>query len=166
MHRPVRTCFTKKAKRHVSTHPKFYYFDAGVYAAIRPRGPLDRPEEIAGLALETLVAQQLLAWITYSIADGELYFWRTKSGLEVDFVVYGDLGFYAIEVKNTRSISPQDLRGLKEFKKDYPESQCVLLYRGREKLMKHDILCYPVEDFLRALIPNRGLIASFIDQST
>jgi hypothetical protein len=35
-------------------HPKFYFFDAGVYRSLRPRGPVDRPEEIAGAALEGL----------------------------------------------------------------------------------------------------------------
>src|SRR5262249_23616154 len=132
--------FTKKAKRHLTTHPKFYYFDAGVYVAIRPSGPLDQPEEIAGLAMETLVAQHLRAWIHYSKVEGELFFWRTKSGLEVDFIIYGEIGFCALEVKGTKNISPQDLRGLKEFKKDYPESRCMLLYRGKEKLMKDGIL--------------------------
>lgn len=149
--------FSKKAKRHLTTHPKFYYFDAGVYTAIRPSGPLDQPAEIAGLALETLVAQHLRAWINYSKAEGELFFWRTKSGLEVDFIIYGDIGFYALEVKNSKNISPQDLRGLKEFKKDYPESQCIFLYRGKDKLLKGDILCYPIEDFLRGLVPDRFL---------
>lgn len=146
--------FSKKAKRHLTTHPKFYYFDSGVYTALRPTGPLDMPEEIAGLALETLVAQHLRAWISYSKTDGELFFWRTKSGLEVDFIIYGEMGFYALEVKNSKHISPQDLRGLKEFKKDYPECQCIFLYRGQEKLMKNDILCYPVDLFLKELIPN------------
>lgn len=149
--------FSKKAKRHLTTHPKFYYFDAGVYIAIRPSGPLDKPEEILGLAVETLVAQHLRAWINYSKIDGELFFWRTKSGLEVDFIIYGEIGFYALEVKNSKNISPQDLRGLREFKKDYPESRCILLYRGKEKLIKNDILCYPLDDFLRELIPDHTL---------
>lgn len=149
--------FTKKAQRLLSSHPKFYYFDAGVYRVIRPSGPLDQPEEIGGHVLETLVAQHLRAWIDYSNEEGELYFWRTKSGLEVDFIIYGKIGFYAIEVKNSKNISPQDLRGLKEFKKDYPESLPILLYRGNEKLIRDDILLYPVELFLKNLIPNSSI---------
>src|SRR5262249_4703072 len=38
--------FTRRAKRRTIAHPKFYYFDAGVYRAIRPRGPLDSASEI------------------------------------------------------------------------------------------------------------------------
>lgn len=150
--------FVKKAKRRLATHPKFYYFDAGVYRAIRPKGPLDQPEEISGHAIETLVAQHLRAWLAYSTKTGELFFWRTPSGLEVDFIVYGEMGFYAIEVKHSTQIKLQDLRGFNEFKKDYPESYCILVYRGREKQMRGHILCYPVESFLRKIIPNEALV--------
>ena len=150
--------FTKKAKRNLSSHAKFYYFDAGVYGSVRPKGPLDCPQLIAGHSLETLVAQHLRAWLDYSQKQGALYFWRTKSGLEVDFIVYGEIGFYALEIKNSSRIKPEDLRGLREFKKDYPESQCILLYRGKEKLQKDDVICYPVEDFLLQLMPDRTLI--------
>ena len=58
--------FTKRARRHLTTHPKFYWFDAGVFRSVRPSGPLDRPEEIAGAALEGLIAQHLRAWIDYT----------------------------------------------------------------------------------------------------
>ena len=35
--------FTRRAKRELATHPKFYYFDTGVFRANRPSGPLDSP---------------------------------------------------------------------------------------------------------------------------
>jgi len=66
--------FTKKAKRKLSAHPKFYLFDTGVFRSLRPRGPLDRPEEIDGQALEGLVAQHLRAWIAYSRLNGKCFF--------------------------------------------------------------------------------------------
>ncbi len=57
--------FTRRAKRDTIAHPKLYFFDAGVFRSLRPKGPLDRPEEIEGAALEGLVAQHLRAWIAY-----------------------------------------------------------------------------------------------------
>jgi len=149
--------FTKRARRALVSHPKFYLFDAGVYRSLRPRGPLDRPEEIEGHALEGLVGQHLRAWIAYSDDDWSLSFWRTRSGVEVDFVVYGPGGLFAIEVKNSARIRPQDLRSLKAFKQDYPESRTYLLYRGADRLRKGDILCLPSHEFLLQLRPGRGL---------
>ncbi|MFH1259609.1 MAG: AAA family ATPase [Elusimicrobiota bacterium] len=150
--------FTKRAKRAMINHLKFYYFDAGVYRSIRPAGQLDRPEEIEGLALEGLIAQQLLAWNSYRGERNKLYFWRTSSGTEVDFVVYGEDVFWAIEVKNTSRIRPEDLRSLRSFKTDYPESSAYLLYRGKERLMKEGILCLPCEEFLLQLDPGKNKI--------
>ena len=149
--------FTKRARRAVVKHPKFYLFDAGVYRSLRAEGPLDRPEEIQGSALEGLVAQHLRAWIDYSLEGFTLHFWRTRGGVEVDFVVYGPGGIFAIEVKNSARIHPHDLRGLKTFQQDYPESKVCLLYRGDERLMKSGVLCLPCEELLRALRPGIGL---------
>ena len=74
---------------------------------------MDRPEEIEGAALEGLVAQHLTAWSSYRGEKNKVYFWRTAAGSEVDFVVYGEEVFWAIEVKNTSRVRPEDLRSLK-----------------------------------------------------
>ncbi|MFH0947487.1 MAG: DUF4143 domain-containing protein [Elusimicrobiota bacterium] len=148
--------FTKRAKRTVVSHPKFYFFDAGVYRSLRPSGPLDKSEEIGGSALEGLVAQHLMAWNSYSGEKNKVNFWRTASGSEVDFVVYGEKVFWAIEVKNTSKIRPEDLRALSSFKEDYPESTAYFLYRGKERIMKNGILCIPCDEFLSKLHPKKN----------
>lgn len=149
--------FTKRAQRGLTAHPKFFWFDAGVFVAMRPAGPLDRPEEIGGAALEGLIAQHLRAWIGYAGEDFTLSFWRTRAGAEVDFVLYGRHGFWAVEVKHSATIRPADLRGLKAFREDYPEAELRLLYRGEETRVVDGIRCMPCEDFLRALLPGRPL---------
>ena len=151
--------FTKRARRATAAHPKFYFFDTGVFRSLRPKGPLDRPQEIEGAALEGLVAQHLRGFCAYSSKTFDLFYWRTRSGVEVDFVLYGEAGFWAMEVKNARDVRREDLRGLKAFRQDYPECEPLLLYRGRDRLRVDDVLCLPVEDFLRSLTPGRGLIA-------
>ena len=149
--------FRRRARRAVVTHAKFYFFDCGVFRALRPAGPLDARQEIAGPALEGLVLQHLRAWISYGDTDYQVFFWRTRGGSEVDFILYGRGGFHAIEVKNSRSVRPSDLRGLRTFHEDYPESSPLLLYRGEEALERNGIRCVPVDRFLRGLIPGRDL---------
>lgn len=147
--------FTRRARRELAAHPKFFFFDAGVFRANRPAGPLDSPSEIDGAALEGLVAQHLRAWCDYSAGSHRLFYWQTRSKMEVDFVVYGEGGFHALEVKNATQVQPEDLRGLKSFGQDYPESRRWLLYRGRERLLLDGILCLPCDEFLLRLIPNQ-----------
>jgi predicted AAA+ superfamily ATPase len=146
--------FTKRAQRKTVAHPKFYFFDAGVFRSLRPHGALDRPEEIDGAALEGLVAAHLRAWIAYSGADVQLFYWRTRAGSEVDFVVYGSDGFWAVEVKNAARVRPEDLRALRGFAAEYPECEPVFLYRGTDRLLVDGIRCLPVEEFLAQLRPS------------
>ena len=145
--------FTKRAKRATVNHSKFYFFDTGIYRSIRPVGPIDSREEVHGPGLEGLVLQHLLAWIDYSGHALRCFYWRTQAGNEVDFVLYGNDGFFAFEVKNNEKVRPADLRGLRAFATDYPEVDCRLLYRGNEALKIDGILCQPVEAFLRTLKP-------------
>jgi len=149
--------FTRRAQRATVAHPKLYLFDAGVFRALRPAGPLDRPQEIEGAALEGLVAQHLRAWAAYGVGDFELAYWRTRSGVEVDFVVYGREGFWAVEVKHAAIVRREDVRALRALREDYPECEPLLVYRGEDRLVVNGVRCLPVHDFLAALRPGRGM---------
>lgn len=149
--------FKKRAKRHLTMHPKFYFFDTGIFRSLRPAGPLDRSNEIDGCSLEGLIAQHLIAWNAYAGDRNEIFFWRTKAGNEVDFVVYGQDGFWAIEVKNSMIVRTKDLTGLRSFREDYPEGITLFLYRGQERFKIGEIFCLPVEEFLKNLIPGQPL---------
>ena len=150
--------FTKKAERSSRSHPKFYFFDSGIFRSLRPSGPLDRPEEIEGAALEGLVAQHLRAYLSYLNNDTKLFYWRTYAGAEVDFVLYGSDVFAAIEVKNASRLRTEDFRGLNSFKSQYPQViHRVLLYRGSESMLTEDVHCIPVEQFLKKLHPEKAI---------
>ncbi|MDR2420229.1 MAG: AAA family ATPase [Puniceicoccales bacterium] len=145
--------FSKRAKRVLisANRMKFYYADTGIYRTLRPKGTFDRPEEIEGLCLEGLVAQHLRAWCDYFGDGTKLYYWRTKAGVEVDFVLDSPNGLWAIEVKHSDVVRREHLSGLRAFGKDYPEAQQLFIYRGHETLVVDSILCLPCEDFLRQL---------------
>lgn len=150
--------FNKRAKRDLIAHPKFYYFDTGVFRSLRPQGPLDRVSELEGQCLEGLVAQHLRAWCAYRDQGDQLYFWRTRWGVEVDFVVYGQGGIIALEVKNSDRVRSDDLKGLASFRDDYPEAKVALLYRGKDRLLMNGIPCLPCENFLLSLNPSSGIL--------
>ena len=149
--------FRKRAARATVAHNKLYLFDCGVFRSLRPSGPLDRREEIAGAALEGLVAQHLRAWLAYRGGVDRLFYWRTRAGSEVDFVIYGPEQFTAIEVKHSGTVRGSDLRALRSFHADYPEAQRLLLYLGEEELSIDGVLCLPCVCFLRRLHPRDAL---------
>lgn len=145
--------FSHRARRELAVHPKFYFFDTGVFRANRPAGPIDSPTELEGAALEGLIAQHLRAWCDYSPGKHALYYWQTRSRVEVDFILYGESGLYAIEVKNSKRVDGSDLTALRQFAADYPQSRRYLLYRGEDRLKRDDVSCLPCEAFLRELRP-------------
>ncbi|MFM8360166.1 MAG: ATP-binding protein [Verrucomicrobiota bacterium] len=125
--------FARRAKRRLVMHPKFYLFDAGVFQAVRPRGPLDVPESIHGPALETLFLQHLRAVNDYLGLGYAVHYWRTPAGDEVDFVVYGPRGMCAFEVKLTSRVRSDDLKSLRVFRDEYPMARAWLIHAGRER---------------------------------
>ncbi|MBM4039691.1 MAG: ATP-binding protein [Planctomycetes bacterium] len=107
-------------RRELTRRPKCYAFDTGF--ATFARGWDALREEDRGPLWEHLVLDALRA-----AGDGRgLYFWRDKSGREVDFVVKGPGGrLDAIECK----IDPDrfDAGALAAFRADYPEGDNLVL---------------------------------------
>lgn len=152
--------FSKRAKRTMTAHPKFLFFDVGVFRSIRPRGPLDSPEEIDGPALETLFCQELRALNDYFDMGYNLAFWRTQSKIEVDFVVHGELGLRAFEIKRTTKLRTADLSGLHYFISDYPQAKAYCLYGGTREYESNGIRVLP---FLKGIQSLKAILSGQYD---
>ena len=107
--------FSRRRSRAVLVRaPKFYLFDVGVAGYLSGRR-LDRAAGPAfGQALEHYVLMEILAFRSYRERDVPIRYWRTKSGLEVDFVL-GREAEAAIEVKGTSRVRPEDMKGIRAF---------------------------------------------------
>lgn len=143
--------FRRKAARKLTSHPKFFFFDAGVFRALRPRGPLDSEAEIDGATLETLVMQALRAENANRGLGYELFFWRTHDHREVDLVLYGERGLHAFEVTRSAIFREADLSGLRLFCEDYPAARGHLLYGGTQRYRFGSIDVLPVGPALAEL---------------
>lgn len=143
--------FARRAKRALTTHPKLYLFDVGVYRTLRPRGPLDTASEIDGAALETLVFQEIRAINDYLELGYGMYHWRTNAGLEVDIVLYGERGLRAYEIKRGSRIRAEDKKGLEAFLDDYPMAQASIVYGGSRRYQEGRVAVIPIDELLREL---------------
>ena len=141
--------FTRKSKRRMISHPKFYFFDVGIFRTIRPKGPLDQPEEIDGPALETLFLQEIKAFNDYKDLEYKMFYWRTSNNVEVDFILYGPKGLFAFEIKRSPRISKDSFTGLKAFLKDYPMAKAFYLYNGTRQLYQDNIKIIPLKNFFK-----------------
>lgn len=140
--------FDRRGKRKTIKRRKFYFFDTGVYKAIRPSGPLDNPKELQGHSFETLILQELIALNEYRNWNYKISFWHTVTGLEVDFILYGKRGFHAIECQLSTTISSQNLKSLKAFQDEFRPAQLKLIYSGQAEMIIDGIQIIPAEKFL------------------
>jgi len=143
--------FSKKTKRRLVTHSKFYFFDAGIYRTVRPMGPLDAPQEADGVALETLFLQELIALNDGSNLGYKIFYWRTSNGKEVDFVLYGPKGLLAFEITKTARVNSAMFGGLKSFLTDYPMAKAYFVYGGTRRMYEGKIQIVPVVEMLKDL---------------
>lgn len=120
-------------------------------ASIRPMGPLDMPAEVDGHALETLFLQHLRAYNDYFRLGYDIYYWRTRNGVEVDFIVYGEKGLLAFEIKRKQKITSTDLKGLRAFSTDYPMAKLYLFYGGQIAEYHGNITVLPMLEGLMKL---------------
>ena len=142
-HRRSRTVIGKAAK--------FYLFDVGVAGHLTGRRLTRAVGPEFGRALEHFVLMELLAYRSYRELDFPIRFWRTKSGLESDFVLGRD-GSVAIEVKGTDNVQPRDLKGLNAYVEEHrPRLAIVVSNEPAPRRTAAGIWLLPWREFLERL---------------
>lgn len=127
-----------RTKRLIKS-PKLYWADTGLALHLAQTAP-------GGAHLENLVLTDLLAWRATRTDHTEVCHWRTTTGEEVDFVVEVGESLLPIEVKSTQRPSLRDIRHLRAFRAEYPETARpgLLLHTGTTvEWLAPDVLAAP-----------------------
>jgi hypothetical protein len=123
-------------KRVIQT-PKVYLDDSGLLAHTLG-ATVDRLKtegNLTGPVLENFVLMELRKQCSWSAIRPDLFYWRTVSGQEVDFVLEDHAGkVVGIEVKAAATLGSNDVRGLKALADAVGKSwiRGVVLYSGTE----------------------------------
>jgi uncharacterized protein len=142
--------FQKKPKRRVVAAPKFYFFDVGVANFLLKRRYIEPGSVNFGAAFEHFIFMELKAHSTYSGKNYKIFYWRTSSGFEVDFVL-GDHEV-AIEIKSTDNILPKHTKGLMAFAEEYTTPKRIIVCQESwPRLLHNDIHVLPWAMFLDQL---------------
>jgi predicted AAA+ superfamily ATPase len=88
--------------------PKLYWTDLGLLRQTTMQwGPTTGP------LFETLVVTEIHKWISTAARTAEPFFYRTRSGMEVDLLIRTEHGVIAMEIKQRGSSRPSDTRPLR-----------------------------------------------------
>ncbi|MBI5554449.1 MAG: ATP-binding protein [Elusimicrobia bacterium] len=129
--------------------PKFYLFDVGIAGALAGRTITAETGSDFGRSFEHFILMELNAYRSYSGKDFDINYWRTKTGLEVDFVL--GRGHTAIEVKASRLVRQSDLRPLKAFIEEYSPQTAYVVCNESAGRVVGKIYLKPWRIFLEAL---------------
>lgn len=137
----------KSRKRKPITTSKLYFFDPGLVRVLQNRNPVRRGSPEFGEMLETYLFHEMKAYAHYRAA-GELCYWRSASGFEVDFVLADHT---AVEIKATSTVGPQDIKGLKALKAEKQLKFYLLVSLEEQPRTVDGILILPWKEFLDGL---------------
>jgi hypothetical protein len=135
----VPTYSVNRTKRLIKT-PKLYWGDVGL--ALHLAGVT----EPTGAHLENIVLNDLLCWRDARAEQGEVLYWRTTTGEEVDFVIEAAGRILPVEVKTTPRPRLADAAALRSFRAEYGRlSRAGLLLHTGTKLewLTPDVLAAP-----------------------
>ncbi len=142
--------FKKRQSRQVITKAsKYYMFDVGVVGFLTKRHLAELKGAEFGKAFEHFLLMEMVAYRSYTGKDFAINFWRTKSGLEVDFVLAQ--GEIAIEIKGAGRIEKKDMNGLEAFAPVYSPKRSIIICNEKEKRLHGKIEVLPWEIFLQEL---------------
>lgn len=118
--------YHKKIKRDLLVAiPKFYFFDVGVANYLGHRELSQLKGDVAGRSFEHYILMELMAYRGLRGKRFDIRYWRTKTGLEVDFIL-GEASV-AIEIKISGQVHAQDLRGLSAFCEEHPHAKAIVV---------------------------------------
>lgn len=144
--------WTPRAKVKEIAHPKFYFFDTGVVRAIQ-KLLYDKPSIVErGVLFETWILHELKAYIAYESIGGELFYWRTHDGVEIDFIWKRAHRIIAIEIKSAVQWKNEYQAGFQSLcSSSIKPTTCYGVYCGSETLKKDFGLVLPWQEFLKRL---------------
>lgn len=122
--------------------PKLYWLDIGLLRQLSGyRG------EITGEIYETMVVAELIKWMKTAQKNAEIYFYRTRSGLEMDVLLQTEAGIIGMEIKARPIVSAVDVKPMQEIasklKKEWRGGLVVYLGNEIKKVAEPDIWAVP-----------------------
>lgn len=146
--------FKKQQSRQVITKAsKYYLFDVGVAGFLTKRNIQEQKGIEFGKAFEHFMLMEMVAYRSYSGKDFDINFWRTKTGIEVDFIL--GRGDVAIEIKGTSRIDRKDLTGIEAFAEEHHPKKSIVVCNEKEKRVCGSMMIFPWEVFLQELWAGR-----------
>lgn len=134
--------YYKNITSSVVKTPKLYWIDIGLLRRLS-----GQREEVSGEIYETMVVDEIFKWHKTMQRNVEIFFYRTRSGMEMDLLLETENGFIGVEIKGRQMIVPRDISPMKEIAASLKKKWLggLVIYRGDEikKIAEPEIWIVP-----------------------
>lgn len=137
----------KTKTRKATSTSKFYFFDIGIVNFLQRRKDLPPKTSEFGTAFEAYIFHELKTFLDYNKL-GDLHYWKSKSGFEVDFIVADSV---AVEVKAKENVADHDLKGIRALEEEKLFKQYIVVSMEKQARQIGNISILPWQFFLDAL---------------
>ncbi|MFP4428133.1 MAG: ATP-binding protein [Desulfovermiculus sp.] len=141
--------------KRLTKSPKLYFTDAGIAAFLLG---FDAPNRLSqsplfGQFWENFVVLEYLKHTASQGRQPRMWFWRTRTGEEVDLIIEHSGQVTAIECKSTERPGEKDIRILKSFARHMQRDvQSLVVCRTPKSYpLADNVQAVPIKDFLEAI---------------
>ncbi|MBL6988153.1 MAG: ATP-binding protein [Bacteriovoracaceae bacterium] len=147
--------WTFSTKKQLQKAPKYYFFDNGVLNALRGELKTELQESSFRYEdlFENLVVNEIIKLNSLKEHDYNIYHYRTSEGTEIDLILQQNPKTppIAIEIKSSTTPDASDIKTLRKFQKEYPDSKCLVLCRVSTPSTLHGIPFYPFIEGIQSI---------------
>ncbi|MBU4267646.1 MAG: ATP-binding protein [Acidobacteria bacterium] len=107
--------------------PKIYWTDMGILRQLT-----GIKSQVQGPLFENYIVSEIMKYISSSKNSNKIYFYRTRSGLEIDLLIEMEKGLIGIEIKARDTIHAPDITAMKTLAKNLKNRWLggMVVYRG------------------------------------
>lgn len=138
--------------KRIIKRPKIYFHDTGLACFLTGVHSLELFENgpMCGQIFENYIASELIKKRINSDSQMELYFYRTSTGTEINFILIHEQKTFFIEIKSSYTFKNSMIHPIEKIKS--PEDHGFLVYRGENKPFTNNISIINYKEFLENFI--------------
>ena len=124
----------------ITKRPKVYFYDTGIVCSFLR---INKPQQIEthplkGALFETMVVIELVKKFTNTGTSPPLFYWRDKTGNEVDIIIENEGKITPIEIKSSKTVNTEFFKNLKNWNKLSKNDNSLVLYAGDQEQNRSD----------------------------
>jgi len=135
----------KNFSKRIIKAPKLYFYDKGLACSLLG---IENFEQVQNHYLreglfENMVIIELLKHRYNAGKNSNLYFWRDKTGHEIDCIQENQDQLIPIEIKSSQTFNKSFIKGLQYYQQLSEAKSLNLIYGGDQEMRIHDVQLLP-----------------------